>query len=70
MSKEWAEYDAAAMDMARRGLKGAIGDPLPNLMSAEAVQLINADPEAFERRVRESAYGLAMSKLNLPDDMD
>lgn len=63
MSNPWVEYDGAAMDLARRGLKGEIGDPLPNLMSAEAVELINADPEAFARRVRESAYALAMERV-------
>jgi hypothetical protein len=58
----WQEYDEAAMELARKGLKGKIGDPLPNLMSAEAVNLINDDPEAFQERVRLSAYSLAMSE--------
>ncbi len=59
----WMEYDAAASELARKGLKGAIGDPLPNLMSAETVALINADPEAFERRVRAFAYAQAMEQV-------
>lgn len=58
----WTEYDAAAKYLARRGLKGEIGDPLPNLMSTEAVELINADPEAFADRVRLTAYAIAMEK--------
>ena len=65
----WREYDAAAEELARKGLTGEIGDPLPNLMSRETVEVINADPEAFKRRVREMAYGLAMEKLNLPSDL-
>lgn len=32
--------------------------------------LINWDPEAFQRRVREFAYAQAMNKLNLPEDLD
>jgi hypothetical protein len=56
----WKAYDAAAEWCAKRGLKGAIGDPLPNLMSANTVALINADPEAFADRVRMTAYALAM----------
>lgn len=56
----WIEYDAAAEWCAKRGLKGKAGDPLPGLMSAEAVNLINDDPEAFETRVRDTAYALAM----------
>lgn len=58
----WREYDHAALDLAKKGLKGKPGDPLPNFMSVECVALINEDPEAFERRVRESAYALAMAK--------
>lgn len=54
------EYDAAAKDLARRGLKGEIGDPLPNLMSGATVDAINDDPEAFQKRVQQFAYALAM----------
>lgn len=56
----WKAYDAAADWCARRGLKGKVGDPLPNLMSGDVVKAINADPEAFEERVRLSAYARAM----------
>ncbi len=56
------EYDAAAMDLARRGLTGDIGDPLPNLMSGATVDAINEDPEAFQQHVRMCAYALAMGE--------
>jgi hypothetical protein len=59
---QWAEYDAAAEWCAKHGFKGDVGDPLPNLMSKETVELINADPEAFADRVRLTAYSLAMRK--------
>lgn len=58
----WTEYDLIAEDLAKRGLKGTIGDPLPNLISSEVHKLINDDPEAFERRVRQCAYALAMTR--------
>jgi hypothetical protein len=61
-SRVWNEYDHAAMELARKGLRGDIGDPLPNLMSADSVNLINDDPEAFHERVRLSAYALAMEE--------
>lgn len=57
----WFEYDNAALDMARKGLAGHCGHPLPANMTPEAVSLINDDPEAFQRRVRQSAYALTMS---------
>jgi hypothetical protein len=60
MNNHWIEYDAAAEWCARKGLKGAIGDPLPNLMSGATVNAINEDPEAFAKRVRQCAYALAM----------
>jgi hypothetical protein len=56
----WREYDGAAEWCARRGLKGQAGDPLPNLMSRDAVDAINDDPEAFEDRVKGFAYAMAM----------
>lgn len=62
----WTEYDNAADDMAKRGLKGEIGDPLPMNMTPEAVALINEDLEAFQERVRLSAYAQAMEKLSTP----
>ena len=59
----WNEYDLVASEMARKGLKGVIGDPLPNLISATCEALIQADHEAFQERVRLSAYALAMGEL-------
>ncbi len=58
----WQEYDNAAEDTAKRGLSGAIGTPLPENMTPEAVGLINDDPDAFARRVRECAYAQAMER--------
>jgi hypothetical protein len=64
MSDAWKEYDFAAEDLAKKGLKGEIGDPLPEYMTLEAVKLINDDPEAFERRVKDFAYARAMAKVD------
>jgi hypothetical protein len=58
----WKEYDAAAEWCAKLGYAGRDGDPLPSNMSVESVALINADPESFERRVKDYAYALAMNK--------
>lgn len=58
----WAVYDSCAEWCAKRGLKGKIGDPLPNLLDSRVVKLINDDPEAFEQRVRDTAYALAIEK--------
>jgi len=57
----WLEYDAAADWCAARGVKGCIKDPLPENLSNRAMELINIDPEAFERRVREHAYFRSMT---------
>ena len=59
----WNEYDFAAAWCAKRGLKGACGDPLPELISDRCYDLINDDPEAFGERVRASAYALAMGEI-------
>ena len=56
----WLEYDAAAAWCVARGIRGAINDPLPENLSDRAMEIINADPEAFERRVREHAYFQSM----------
>lgn len=58
----WREYVDAAWWCAARNLKGKIGDPLPELLSREALEFINEDPEAFESYVRMSAYALAMRR--------
>ena len=62
-SDAWMEFDLVANDLARRGKKGEIGDPLPNLISSACDKLIQDDPEAFKERVRMSAYALAMSRV-------
>lgn len=58
----WQEYDYIAEWCAKRGLKGATGDPLPPFSGGDAVELINQDPEAFQERVQATAYALAMEK--------
>ena len=62
-SNAWTEYDAAADQLAAQGRKGIAGDPLPANMSIEAVALIDADPDAFEQRVRAFAYARAMGAV-------
>ena len=59
----WTEYDMAADDCARRGLAGKPGDPLLNLLGDCTCRLIDADPEAFERRVSDMAYARAMRNV-------
>lgn len=58
------EYERAAAFLAKRGLLGLPGDILPHNISAITMELINADLEAFQARVREHAYAIAMNKLN------
>lgn len=67
MTCVWLEYDAAAEWCAKRGYSGGNGDPLPTLISSECYYEIQKDPEAFERRVRETAYAIAMNALNIPE---
>ena len=64
------EYEQAAEWCARRSLSGKIGDPLPSPLASEVVEAINADPEAFQERVRLHCYALAMDALNLPEDQE
>ena len=64
----WSEYDSAAQWCAQRGLKGTLGDRLPFAMSGECLNEINQDPEAFQRRVKECAFALAMKKVRSRDD--
>lgn len=58
---EWLEYDHAADWCAAHGLLGAYGDALPEGLTSRAKELIDLDPEAFERRVREFAYFRSMT---------
>jgi hypothetical protein len=60
----WTEYDYAAKVLASQGHGGALGDPLPDGLSPRCCELIDEDPEAFQRRVRETAYGLAMARVD------
>ena len=68
MRNNWTVYDSVAEWCAKRGIAGNVGDPLPNLLSVAVCQLIDDDPEAFQKRVKECGYALAMNRLNLPDD--
>jgi hypothetical protein len=43
----YLEVRHAAKDLARKGLHGNVGDPLPNLMSSAACEWINANQKAF-----------------------
>jgi hypothetical protein len=61
-SAHWREYDQCAERLAKQGRKGEPGDPLPDGTSAAVVAEIDADPEAFQRRVREFAYAIAMGE--------
>ena len=65
----WTEYDQAADWCAKRGLRGSVGDQLPQCMGATTVQLINEDPEAFQLRVQAFAYERAM-RGTLPFQLD
>lgn len=58
----WIEYDMVAEWCAKRGLKGTYDDPLPELIGAACYDLIMADVEAFEERVKSTAYMLAMER--------
>ena len=42
------DYLMAARDLARKGLTGKIGDPLPANMNAETVRLINRNIPRFQ----------------------
>lgn len=64
-----SEYDGAARWCAQRKLEGKIGDRLPDNMDSDgALKWINADPEAFQARVQEFAYGIAMSTRIYDDE--
>ena len=61
-----SEYDGAARWCAIKGLKGVPGDALPDNMDSDgALRWINADPEAFQERVRQFAYARAMERVNV-----
>ena len=50
----YREIGAAARDLARKGLSGNIGDPLPNLMSTEACAWINLHVATFKHMVTQA----------------
>ena len=58
------EYDGAAEWCARRGLTGKCGDRLPDCLSGPCFAAINEDVEAFQDRVEQFAYALAMERIN------
>lgn len=47
----FSEFAAAAADLGCRGLRGNVGDPLPDGLSVRAHEAINADPAGFRRLV-------------------
>jgi hypothetical protein len=65
MSDVWAEYHEAAVCLARRGLTGDEGDPLPDLISETAENLIDDDLGAFKEHVRAAGDLLAMEELRV-----
>ena len=62
----WKEYDMAAEWCAKRGLEGKDGDPLPENLGAPCAGLISEDPDAFQQRVKDTAYAMARGE-NLRD---
>ena len=63
----WAEYDSVCEWMARKGLRGVGGDTLPTGISSTCFALIHADPEAFQKRIRECSYAQAMERVNVSE---
>lgn len=57
------EYEMICAEMARKGKTGAIGELLPVLISTEVYESIHDDLYAFQKRIREHAYALAMEKV-------
>lgn len=57
------EYESVCAYMAKRGLTGKAGDPLPNAISYGCAEIINDDLYAFQKRIREHAYAMAMEKI-------
>jgi hypothetical protein len=64
----WAEYDDAALWCAKRGYTGRVGDPLPSMLNDTVYAIIASDPEAFQERVRASAYMIAALKHTQTED--
>jgi len=64
----WYLYDRIAEDMARKGLTGAEGEPLPPGVTSDVADLIDADIEAFQRRVRAFKYAREMANVRIGDE--
>ena len=60
----WSEYDSVAIWCAKRNLAGYLGETLPIAISQPVVDMINDDIEAFQRRIREAKYALAMERIS------
>ena len=60
----WGEYDSAAEWCAKRGSKGRNGDRLPENLSSDVLDEINGDIDAFQERVKNHAFALAMMRVN------
>lgn len=57
------DWERAAEWCAERGLKGVVGDPLPEGISVAAWDAISAAPEAFAETVARYAYARAMRSV-------
>jgi hypothetical protein len=69
MCDGWLEYDSAAKWCAKRGNPGTLGHDLPVGISDQVLHLINCDPEAFEQRVKDTAYMLSMESQTTEDQV-
>jgi hypothetical protein len=56
-------YESCAEWCAKRGLMGAKGEPLPDSLPSEVVEMINTNRRAFKRKVWDRAYVLKMREL-------
>lgn len=63
LTKIGNEIGSAAQWCAERGLKGVQGDPLPNLMTWDAVCWINNNQYRFRRVVEWKAFRLKFVRL-------
>ena len=56
------EYELVCEEMARKGRTGKIGDQLPTLISREVSESIHCDLYAFQSRIRDHAFAMAMAR--------
>ena len=59
------EYESVCDYMASCGRTGKQGDALPMGISTECLDMINCNPEDFQRRIRDWAYRYAMEKISV-----